>query len=338
MKSPVILRLAMVLPALVVFVNTAQQTGQPTPVKSSDQATSPKVFANVIIQAPASGLPIRQLTKDDFRLFDDRHEVPITSFSAGERFQTRPVILWLVVLCNEGGKIGGSREFSGKEALFRPALDDLDKRDTVGVAHWCDNGDAQLDLLPTKDRDAVIGSLTKTLQPISFNLGANSNNLGEDAVEKLVRLILEQGHQMNPDALPAIVFLYGDYGSHRKQNLDYVLDNIAEISGIVFGIKDQDTSMETRVGTGSQARFVHYLADQTGGQYFSVAPKGYAAALGMILMQLHFRYELTFVPGKADGSRHEMKVELTKESLAKYKGAQVRYCSEYFPVAEPQWR
>jgi hypothetical protein len=74
------------------------------------------------------------------------------------RYDTRAITLWLVVICNEGGlpKFGASAEFLGEESLFRPALNHLESHDSMGVAHWCDNGDSRLDLLPTEDRDKAV--------------------------------------------------------------------------------------------------------------------------------------------------------------------------------------
>ena len=59
----------------------------------------------------------------------------------------------------------------GKEAYFRPALDHLDKHDTVGVAHLCDNAKTRLDLLPTEDRENPIRVLAETIKPFSFHTG-----------------------------------------------------------------------------------------------------------------------------------------------------------------------
>jgi len=101
------------------------------------------VLVDVISQDLKSGLPARDFKKEDFRVFDNGHEVRIATFDAGA--DTRPISLWLVVICNESGLVGASAEFAGKESLFRSALDHLKKHDTVGVAHWCDNGETQLD-------------------------------------------------------------------------------------------------------------------------------------------------------------------------------------------------
>jgi hypothetical protein len=113
------------------------------------------VLVDIISQDSKIALPVRDLKKEDFRVFEDRHEVAIESFDSGAHLDTRPMVVWFAVICNERGKIGGSREFVGKESLFKPALAYLDKNDKVGVAHWCDNGDARLDLLPSENRDLL---------------------------------------------------------------------------------------------------------------------------------------------------------------------------------------
>jgi hypothetical protein len=68
-----------------------------------------------------------------------------------------------------------------------------------------------------------------------------------------------------------------------------------ETSGIVFGIKDSLYSTMFPL-VGEQGQILHYLARQTGGEFFKVAPEEYATALESILTQLHFRYQLGFYP------------------------------------------
>lgn len=295
------------------------------------------VLVDVITQDPKNGLPVRDLKKEDFRLFDDGIEVPIYSFDAGATFDTRPFIIWLVAICNEGGKIGGSREFVGKESFFRPALDHLDKNGTVGVAHWCDNGETQLDLMPSVDHDNPIKVLAETIKPIPFHTGGSSNRVGEDTFRKMIRLIIQDAHRRNPQPLPVIVFLDGDYTGQPIQVLDNLVDDFLETSGIVFGIKDEMSPPVPRLFY-EQGEIEHYMANQTGGQYFSASSSGYAPALEEILTQLHFRYQLGFIPPAIDGKRHELKVVPTKKAQKKYKGVRLRFRPGYIPVPEvPAW-
>jgi len=298
------------------------------------------VLVDVISQDPKSGRPVRDFKKEDFRLFDNRHEVRISSFDAGARYDTRPIAVWLVVICNENGlpKFGASAEFLGQELLFRPALNRLEPNDMVGVAHWCDNGDSRLDLLPTADRNRGIEELAETLKPIPFEGGTDaSDETGEQAFRKVIRLIIRDAYGRNPKPLPVVVFLHGDHTGQPHQELDKLVDDFLETSGIVFGIRDS-RSPNLRFLIGEQAKIMHYMAKHTGGEYFSAPPSGYEAALEAILLQLHFRYELGFIPSSIDGKRHEFRVELAKSAKAKHKGLCLRYRPEYIPVREqPEW-
>ena len=118
--------------------------------------------------------PLRQSARSPDQQF---HILP----DAGARYDTRAVTLWLVVICNESGlpKLGASAEFLGQESLFRPALNHLETHDSVGVAHWCDNGDSRLDLLPTEERDKAVQELGDTLKPIPFEGGTSASDEAE---------------------------------------------------------------------------------------------------------------------------------------------------------------
>jgi len=316
--------------------SSAQQSAADTQDPTFRTQTS-LVLVDVITLDPKSLLPARDLKQKDFRLFDNGQEVPITSFDTGANFATRPVDLWLTVICNEQGKLGGSAEFLGKERLFRSALDQLDKNDAVGVAHWCDNGEVRLDLLPTKEHDAPIRALAETIQPIPFRTGGDWNLVGEAAFRKLIRTIIRHEHQKNPQPLPVIIFLDGDHTGQPLKALNSLVDDFLETSGIVFGIKDKSVPPRPPLRY-EQAEILHYMADQTGGQYLAVPPPLYSTALEMILTQLHFRYQLGFVPPALDGKRHNLTVELTPEAKALHEGLRLRFRTAYIPVREtPEW-
>jgi hypothetical protein len=314
------------------------------PLASAQAATirvqSSLVLVDVFSRDLKSGLPVRNFKKEDFRLFDNGREVRIATFDAGARYDTRAIALWFVVICNETGlpRFGASAEFLGEESLFRAALNRLENHDRVGVAHWCDNGDAQLDLLPTEDRDNAIRQLAETLKPIPFEGGnSRSDEAGERAFRQLVQLIIRDAYQRSPKPLPVIVFLHGDHTGQPHAELNKLIDDFLETSGIVFGIRDS-RSPNLHLVIGEQAKIMHYMAKHTGGEYFSVPPARYETTLEAILMQLHYRYELGFVPPAIDAKRHEIRVELTKQANAEHKGLRLRYRPEYIPVREePEW-
>lgn len=134
-----------------------------------------------------------------------------------------------------------------------------------------------------------------------------------------------------------IVFLHGDHTGQPRGELSKVVDDFLETSGIVFGMRDY-RSPNPHFIIGEQAKIMHYMAKHTGGEYFSVPPSEYEKTLDAILMQLHFRYELGFVPSEIDGKRHELRVELTNAAKSGHKGLRLRYRPEYVPVREdPAW-
>jgi hypothetical protein len=323
-----------------VFASPPLSAQQPPIPAPTIRVQSSLVLVDVFSQDRKSGLPIRDFKKEDFRLFDNRREVRISTLDAGARFDTRAITLWLVVICNEGGlpKLGASAEFLGQESLFRPALNHLELHDGVGVAHWCDNGDRGLDLLPTEDRDKAVQALADTLEPISFEGGTfASDEAGEQAFRKVIRLIIRDAYRRNPKPLPVIVFLHGDHTGQPHGELNKLVDDFLETSGIVFGMRDS-RSPNLHFIIGEQPKIMHYMAKQTGGEFFSVTPAAYEKTLDAILEQLHFRYELGFIPPAIDGKRHELRVELTKTAKAQHKGVRLRYRPEYIPrQEEPEW-
>ncbi len=301
------------------------------------------VLLDVIAHNSKTGLPANKLRRESFQVFDDQHEVPVTTFDSGAGFSTRPVALWLVVICNEPrkSKYGyhaelASGRFAGKEALFRPALEDLDKRDRVGVAHWCDNGEAQLDLAPTEAKDAAIAKLAEVLKPDSSRVYSEDlNRTGELSLQRLMRLIVEDAHQRNPQPLPAVVFLHSDHTGMPDEELERVAGALLETSGIVFGIKDDNVKepFKGHFTNREQAAVLHYLSDATGGQYFSAPPELYATALQSVLLQLHFRYELGFKPPALDRKMHKLEVRLVGVTNEKHDPIQLTY--RYAYIAKP---
>src|SRR6201982_74374 len=244
------------------------QQSQPSAQTPTFRVQSSLVLVDVITKDRNSGLPIQDFQKKDFRLFDNRREVLITSFDAGSRYDTRPITLWLIVICNESGlpKFGASAEFLGQESLFRPALDHLETLDRIGVAHWCDNGDSHLDLQPTEDHDKAIQELGETLKPTPFEGGTSATDeAGEQAFRKVIRLIIRDAYQQNPKPLPVIVFLHGDHTGQPHGELNKLVDNFLETSGIVFGIRDS-RSPNLHFIIGEQPKIMHYMAKHTGGE------------------------------------------------------------------------
>jgi hypothetical protein len=294
------------------------------------RSTSSLVLVDVV--ALKNGLPVKTLTRDDLRLLDNGSPVSIKTFDTGAQSTTRPLALWLVVQClMPGWESQGSGLFAGQMNRFVPALKTLDKQDSVGVAHWCDNGDAQLDLQPTRNVDAATAAVEHVL---AAEYSPNDHNRpGELALQKTLQLIVEATRSARPEPVPVVIFLYGDWSGMPKQEADHFIDELLETSAVAFGLRDR-RSPHIWWLPGEQREVAHYIARETGGEYMEVSPESYNSGLQQILQQLHYRYELGFQPAALDGKRHKLTVKLADTVKHQYKGVRLRYRAAYVPVTD----
>lgn len=93
------------------------------------------VLLDVFTMDSKTGMPLNKLNREDFQVLDNGKPVPLETFASGVRYDTRPISLWPVTLCNmlDYSELQ-SGLFAGKMNLFRPALSHLDKHDMVGTA------------------------------------------------------------------------------------------------------------------------------------------------------------------------------------------------------------
>jgi hypothetical protein len=156
---------------------------------------------------------------------------------------------------------------------------------------------------------------------------------GELALQRTLQLIVDNTRSAKPEPLPVLIFLYGDYSAMDKAEANHFIDELLETSAIAFGVRDR-RSPHIWFAPGEQKKIAHYIAAQTGGQYFNATPTTYATVLDEILSELHFRYELGFTPEALDGKRHNLRVQLTDSAKNQHKGVRLRYRAAYVPVTQ----
>jgi len=328
-------KLCLLIPMLG-WLHAAAQTETPDSDVTTIRVSTSLVLADVIAETTDPKLHSKNLVptleRGDFKVFDNGHEVHIQSFDAGAQLNTRPIALWLIVQCNLGFPAEAASGFmKGKTKYLAPAFARLDKDDVVGVAHWCDNGEANLDLVPGRDAGAALAKVEEILNGKRVN---GDNRSGELALQRMIRMILENVHGTTPLRLPIYLFLYGDASGTRTHEAESVLQDLLESSGIVFGINDGFPYDPATVFRGDQIHFlIHYYGQATGGQVYATHdPTLFANALDFILLQLHFRYTVGFKPPALDGKRHALKVELTEDAKKKYPATDLRFRPEYVPL------
>lgn len=295
-------------------------------------------LVDVSVEDNKTHLPIKNLTREDFRIRDNGHDVPISTFDSGAHL-VRPIALWFVTICNQDmGGDRASRPFAGRETDFRPPLDHLDKTDVVGVAHWCDNGEATIDLSPMSERDPPISALEKVLKPVPFFILPPVSRIGELSAQRVLRLVLRDSHQRADRYLPVIVILHGDYTGAPLPELNRVSQDLLSTSAVVYGIRDSDLNVAPLLNNGEQSQIFRYMAEQTGGTYYSVPPKVFGSALDNLILKLHFRYQLGFKPLKVDGKFHTLSVELIGQAKKENKNVRISARTGYIPATSvPDW-
>jgi hypothetical protein len=321
--------LALVCALQLPIVSLAQTA--PTS-QTTIRVNSSLVLVDVITQDAKAALPLKDLKKSDFRVFDNGSEMDIRSFDAGARFGARPVALWFVAICNQHDwDEKGSGFIRGQGQLLRPALNHLDKNDTFAVAHWCDNGKQQVDAMPSHDIDEALNKLDGLFHLRPVEPGTRK---GELALQGMLRSILDISRSTTPQPLPVIVFLYGDHSGMAREEVDDLLKDLLETSVIVFGINDgaMPVSSIFLANLHAQPNVARFLAVKTGGQFFSVPPKMFGTALDDILVQVHFRYVLGFQPPELDGKRHNLTVQLTDAARTKFPDARLAFRPVYIPM------
>lgn len=323
----------LVLALLALGVSGSRPVAQESQI--TFHSSSNLVLVDVIARNAKNGLPDKTLTRDDFEIFDNGRPVSIKTFDNGAQFTTRPLALWFVVQCYMSDVVTeGSGLFRGEISLFEPALKYLDSEDTVAVAHWCDDGESKLDLLPTRNFGHVPTVLEEVLER---SIQADDHDrTGELALQKTLQLIVDATQSSHPEPLPVVIFLYGDHSGMPRSEANHFVDELLETSATVYGLKDR-RSPGIWFLPGEQKEVAHYIANQTGGEYLEVMPGTYAKGLEDILQQLHFRYELGFVPENLDGKRHKLIVKLADLVKNQHKGVRLRYRAGYVPTV-PQTR
>ena len=293
-------------------------------------SSSHLVLVDVVALNAKNGLPDKTLKREDFQVFDNGRPVSVKTFDSGANFTTRPLALWFVVQCAmPGWEKEGSGLFAGQISVFKPALQNLEKQDTVAVAHWCDDGQSKVELLPTPNVDQAIASLEQVLAtPLKTD---GHDRPGELALQGTLQLIVDATRSLVPEPVPVMIFLYGDYSAMPRAEADHFIGELLETSAVAYGLRDRRSPRIWSLG--EQGAIANYIATQTGGEYLRVTSETYATGLEEILRQLHGRYELGFKPEVLDGKRHKLLVTLSDAAKKQHK-VRLRHRLAYVPARD----
>jgi hypothetical protein len=350
--------------ACCLFLGGVASLGRGT--SATESVPSKTSFVVNVIATDKHSAPLEtELTRDDFQLLDNRVRVPIASFAHASGSPARPLVFWLIVECPQKGpgydaKSFGSGFLLGKSEHLTPALEKLPPQETVGVAHWCDNGSYNVDLFPTADRNAPAATIQSVLSgnDVAINAGSAApapggrgmrgssagqqylgSSLGQQALSNMILSVGDLSGLMTPGSLPVLVFLYGDAGGTDHETARAMLQDLYANSATVYllnngaVVEEASRSSDTRA---LQMYFVHFLSEKTAGRAADAWHNDYDRELERIVAELHSRYELGFEPAAMDGKQHDLQVRLTPQARARLGRVKLRYTAGYMASPPPE--
>jgi len=264
-----------------------------------------RVNVGVIVTDPA-GQFVAGLRREDFHIFDDGVERPLTDFATIEE----PAQVLLLI---EAGPAVYLLEGDHLQAALA-MLEGLSPGDRVAVVKYADGPQALLDF--TADKQAVLGAFGQ----LRFNLGFGSLNLTSSVSKVLEWLSNVQGKK-------SIVLLSTGVDTsapnesasmmHRLTVSDVRLLAVSLAGGLQNPqpIKKRKSPAKNFIQATQEFeeadQLLKRMAESTGGRaYFPGNAKDFHSAYGEIAQLVRHEYSLAFVPPVHDGMVHSIKVRV----------------------------
>jgi len=288
-----------------------------SPSKSQTQQSSPPIRVTVnrvnvsVTVTDSAGHFISGLRREDFQIFDNNIEQPITDFLPIEE----PSQLVLLIESGPAVYFLGQDHFRAADTL----LTSIAPSDPVAVAAY--SNVPQLILGFTQDKTAARWAL----QNLNFNIGFGELNLSASVAATLDWLaplpgkktivLLSTGVDTSPpetwkivqqklqtsDVRILAVSLSGDFRKPIKSK-KRIPQNRTDEDLVEASFRKADKSLQQ-------------LSTATGGRvYFPKSPAEFQHAYAEIAQLIRYEYSLAFAPPTADGQLHSLKVKVKDPS------------------------
>ncbi|PYS35334.1 MAG: hypothetical protein DMF75_03990 [Acidobacteria bacterium] len=340
-------KLALCLTAVAVLCSTLA-------VRAQDQGENVVrirtrvVFLDALIKDKRTGLPVKDLARDDFQVFDDGKPRAITYFSREGEAREKPLALVIVLDVWGGRSIDYLKKKEVAEQLVA-AVDKLSSEDEVGVMLMSAEKDRNSDVFLgrcemldglTRDRAKTTAALRDVprraaqLQAyfksfpapgpdlsgsVQFPTSVSQGGLAcaSDEVSRLAA-----GEKANAQVVTIV--LTDDFApfdlDDRAESTRKLLASGVTVSALLMGNLGFTNKVYLGIvkpyirALGSEQGSVDYLAKQTGGEAVRVdRPEEFAAAIGRLIDGLAARYSLGFTLGEGerdDGRLHKLEVKV----------------------------
>lgn len=307
MRPVCLLRRALICFLIVLQAPSAgAQSQQPAPPREGTIRVSVDRVNVGVIVTDAQGRFIEGLRREDFLVFDNAAQQPLTDFFTVEE----PAQVLLLI---EAGPAVYLLEGGHLQAAYS-LLNGLSAGDRVAVVKYADVPAAIIDF--TADKLAAENALGE----LRFNLGFGSLNLSSSLSTVLDWLTKVKGKK-------TVVLLSTGVDTSPSNDLRVLLQQL-KISDVrilavslVGELKNPQPSRKKKTASNSTPQSLQFdeadqllkgIAEATGGRaYFPKSAKEFSAAYAEIAQLVRHEYSLAFVPAARDGKIHSIEVRIS---------------------------
>jgi len=296
---------ALLFPAALCVSSFAEAQENPQPPKQTIRVSVERVNVGVIV-TDSHGHFVEGLRREDFHVFDNGIEQPLTGFATIEE----PAQLLLLI---EAGPAVYLLEGGHIEAALA-LLNGLSSGDGVAVVKYADSPTALLDF--TTDKQAALAAFGQ----LRFNLGFGSLNLSSSVSkvlewlasmrDKKTIVLLAAGVDTSPSDESVLVM-------QQLKVSDVRLLAVSLTGGLQNpqpGNKKKSSatnSSKTEKQFEQASELLKRMAESTGGRaYFPANTKEFNSAYAEIAQLVRHEYSLAFAPPVRDGLVHSIQVRV----------------------------
>jgi len=311
---------ALLFPALLLLSGAANASQNPQEPPQTIRIQVERVNVGVIV-TDARGQFVGGLRREDFHIFDNGTEQPLTDFAAVEE----PAQVLLLI---EAGPAVYLLEGGHLQAAFG-LLNGLSAGDRVAVVKYAEAPQGILDF--TTDKPAAAAAF----EQLHFNLGFGSLNLSSSVSNVLEWLTRVRGKK-------TIVLLSTGVDTSAVNERAKVLQQLKSgdvrllAVSLAGGLQDSPAGSKKKTAAKNPAQpaqqfaqanqLLKQMAEATGGRaYFPANEKEFGAAYAEIAQLVRHEYSLAFTPPVRDGAVHSIEVRIDVPQTATPKAAGIVY-------------
>jgi Ca-activated chloride channel family protein len=308
MNSFRFLRTALLFPAVLCVCTLAEAQDNPEQAQQTIRVSVDRVNVGVIV-TDARGHFVEGLRREDFQVFDNGIEQPLTGFAAIEE---PAQVLFLI-------EAGPAVLFLGKNHLQAAdtLLNNLSPNDRVAIASYSKDPELLLDFTP----DKLTARLS--LQSLNFMAGFGDLNLSSSLASaidwlapfpgKKTIVVLSTGVDSSPserwqaiqqklktsDVRILAVSLSGDFRKYPKWRK--------------LSAQERENQEFVKKGFAQADQALRELSQATGGRvYLPKNEKEFDRAYSEIAQVVRHEYSIAFSPPSSDGQLHTIKVKVKR--------------------------